>query len=81
MEHVPLWPGGASFGYIPKSDIAGSSGRSISRLISRVVCQFAIPPAMEECSSFSTSLSIGGPEVLILVILIGEGRICRFPDH
>jgi hypothetical protein len=30
VEHVPLCHGGASFGYIPKSDIAGSSGRSIS---------------------------------------------------
>jgi hypothetical protein len=25
VEHVPLWHGGASFGYIPKSGIAGSS--------------------------------------------------------
>jgi hypothetical protein len=30
MQHVPLWHGGASFGYILKSGIAGSSGRSIS---------------------------------------------------
>jgi hypothetical protein len=29
VEHVPLWHGGASLGYIPKSGIAGSSGRSI----------------------------------------------------
>ena len=27
VELVPLWHGGASFGYIPKSDMAGSSGR------------------------------------------------------
>jgi hypothetical protein len=27
---VPLWHGGASFGYIPKGGIAGSSGRFIS---------------------------------------------------
>jgi hypothetical protein len=26
VEHVPLWHGEASFGYIPKSGIAGSSG-------------------------------------------------------
>jgi hypothetical protein len=43
VEHMPLWPGGAPFGYIPKSSIAGSSGRSFSNflrtsiLISRVV--------------------------------------------
>jgi hypothetical protein len=30
MEHVPLWHGGASFGYITKSDIAGSFRRSNS---------------------------------------------------
>ena len=30
VEHVPLWHGGTSFGYIPKSGIAGSSGRSNS---------------------------------------------------
>jgi hypothetical protein len=30
LEHVPQWHGGASFEYIPKSDIAWSSGRSIS---------------------------------------------------
>ena len=24
VEHVPLWHGGASFGYIPESGIAGS---------------------------------------------------------
>jgi hypothetical protein len=29
VEHVPLWHGGASFGYIPKSGITGSPGRSI----------------------------------------------------
>jgi hypothetical protein len=29
MEHVALLHGGASFGYIPKCGIAGSSGRSI----------------------------------------------------
>jgi hypothetical protein len=33
VEHVPLWHGGASLGYIPMSGIAGSSGRSISNLL------------------------------------------------
>jgi hypothetical protein len=30
VEQVPLWHGGASFGYIPKSDIAESSGTFLS---------------------------------------------------
>ena len=45
VEHMTMWHGGASLEYIPKSGIAGSSGRSISnflrnpsRLISRVGC-------------------------------------------
>jgi hypothetical protein len=29
VEHVSLWYGEVSFGYIPKSDTAGSSGKSI----------------------------------------------------
>jgi hypothetical protein len=33
MEHVPLWHGGASFGYISKSGIAESSGRNISNFL------------------------------------------------
>jgi hypothetical protein len=30
VEHMPMWYGGASFGYMPKSDTALSSGRTIS---------------------------------------------------
>ena len=33
VEHVPLCHCGAPFGYIPKSVIAGSSGRSISNFL------------------------------------------------
>jgi hypothetical protein len=33
MEHKSLWYGGASFGYMPKSGIAGSSGRSITNFL------------------------------------------------
>jgi hypothetical protein len=33
---VLLWNGGASFGYIPKSSIARSSGRSISNFLRHV---------------------------------------------
>jgi hypothetical protein len=29
LEHIPLWYGGAYFRYMPKSDIAGSSGRTV----------------------------------------------------
>jgi hypothetical protein len=32
-EHMPLWHGGASFGYMPKSGIAGSSGRTSSNFL------------------------------------------------
>jgi hypothetical protein len=40
VEHVPLWHGGASFGYIPKSGIAGSSGRSISNFLRNLQINF-----------------------------------------
>jgi hypothetical protein len=33
VEHVPHWHCGASFGYIPKSAIAGTSGKSISNFL------------------------------------------------
>jgi hypothetical protein len=33
VVHVPLWHGGASFGYIPKGGIAGYSGISISNFL------------------------------------------------
>jgi hypothetical protein len=33
VEYVPLWHGWVSFGYIPKSTIAGSLGRSISNFL------------------------------------------------
>ena len=33
VEHVPLWHGEAAFGYIPKSSIDGSSGRSTSNFL------------------------------------------------
>ena len=40
VEQVPLWHGGASFGYIPKSGIAGSSGRSISNFLRNLQIDF-----------------------------------------
>jgi hypothetical protein len=33
VEHVFLWFGGASYGYMPKSGIAESSGRTISNFL------------------------------------------------
>ena len=33
VEHMPLWHGGVSFGYIPKSGIVGYSVRSISNFL------------------------------------------------
>ena len=56
VEHVSLWYSGASFGYMPGSGIAGTSGRAIPNFL-RVAVQFAIPPAMKEGSSFSTALT------------------------
>jgi hypothetical protein len=37
---VSLWHGGASFGYIPKSGIAVSSGRSISNFLRNLQTDF-----------------------------------------
>ena len=63
VKHVSLLYVGASFGYMSRSGIAGSSGRTISNFLRnwQIVFQssfyqLAIPPAMEECSSFSPSL-------------------------
>ena len=79
VEHVPLWHGGASFGYISKSGIAGSSGRSIFNFLRNLQIDF-----QSSCTSFqshqqwrSVPLSLHpcqyllSPEVLILAILIG----------
>ena len=79
VEHVPLWHGRASFGYIPKTGIAGSSGRSISSFLRNLQIDF-----QSGCSSLqshqqwrSVPLSphphqhVLSPEVLSLAILIG----------
>ena len=56
-ENVSLLHVGASFGYMPRSGIAGSSGSTVSNFLRNCQTDFqiAIPPATEECSSFSTS--------------------------
>jgi hypothetical protein len=77
---VPLWHGGASFGYIPKSGIAGTSGKYISNFLRNLQIDF-----QSGCTSFqshhqwrSSPLSphllqhMLSPEVLILAILTGE---------
>jgi hypothetical protein len=74
---VPLWDGGASFGYIPKSGIAGSEGRSISNFLRNLQIDF-----QSDCTSLqsyqqwrSVPLSphpiqhVLSPEVLILAIM------------
>ena len=40
VEHHALWHGGASFGCISKSGIAGSSGRSISSFLRNLQTDF-----------------------------------------
>ena len=40
VDQVSLWHGGASFGYIPKSGIAGSSGRFISNFLRKLQIDF-----------------------------------------
>jgi hypothetical protein len=40
VEHVPLWYDGASFGYMLKSSIAGSSSRSISSFLRKLKIDF-----------------------------------------
>jgi hypothetical protein len=83
VELVPLWHGGASFGYIPKSGIAGFSDRYISNILWNLQIDF-----QSGCTSLqshwhwkSVPLSphplqlMLSYEVLILSILIGEGGI------
>jgi hypothetical protein len=76
---VPLWHGGASFGYIPKSGIAGSSGKSISNFLWNLQigfqCGYTSLQSHQQWWSVPLSLHplqhVLSPEVLILAILIG----------
>ena len=79
MEHVLLWNGGASFGYLPKSGIAGSSGRTISRFLRNIQVDFKIRSiSLQSHQQWSNVPFSPHPcqhvlpsEVLILAILIG----------
>ena len=79
MENMPLWHCGATFGYIPKSGITRSSGRSICNFLRHFQIDF-----QNGCTSLkshwkgrSVPLSLHShqhalsPKVLILTILIG----------
>ena len=58
VEHVSLFPVEAYSGYMPRSGIAGSSGSTMPNFLRKPpewLYQLAILPAMEECSSSSTS--------------------------
>jgi hypothetical protein len=60
-KHVSLLYVGASFGYMPRNGIAGSSGRTIASFLKKhqivfqsCYYQLAFPTTREECSSFFT---------------------------
>jgi hypothetical protein len=62
VGHVSLLNVEASSGYMSRSGIAGSSGSTMSNFLKNLqtnqsewLYQLAILPAMDECSSFSTS--------------------------
>jgi hypothetical protein len=79
VEHVSLWHGGASFGYIPKSGIAGFSGRSMSNFLKNLQIDFQNGYTSLQFhqqwrnAPFSPHplQHVLSPEVLILAILIG----------
>jgi hypothetical protein len=79
VEHVPLWHGEASFGYVPKRGKAGSSGRSISNFLRNLQIDF-----QSGCTSLQSHKQwrnvplspqllqhVLSPVVLTLAILIG----------
>jgi hypothetical protein len=79
MEHMPLWNGRVSFGYIPKSGIAGSSGRSISNFLRKLQIDFQSSYISFQAHQQGSSVPLSqcpyqhvlSPEFLILSILIG----------
>ena len=78
MEHVSLLYVGASFGYMPRSGRAGSSGSTMLNFLRNRQTDFQSgrtslqSPAMEEHFSFPHPRQhLLSPEFLILAILIG----------
>ena len=80
VEHVSLWHGGTSFGFIPKSGIAGSSGRSISSFLSNLQMDFQSGcTSLQSHQQWRRSVPLSphphqhvlSPEFFILAILIG----------
>ena len=71
VEHVPLWHGGATFGYILKSGVAGSSGRSISNFLRKLRISLQSHQQWRSVPLSPHPLQhVLSPEVLILAILI-----------
>jgi hypothetical protein len=74
VEHVPLWHGGASFGFIFKSGIAGSSGRSISNFLRTLQIYFQSGCIILQFHRQWVSVPLSPhplQQVLILATLIG----------
>ena len=95
VEHMLLWHGGVSFGYIHKSGIAESSGRSVSNFLRNLQVDFQ--SGCTRLQSYQQWRSVPlpphplqhvlSPEVLLLAILIGvrwnlrDILILHFSDH
>jgi hypothetical protein len=78
-EHVSLLYVGGSFGYIPGSGIAGSSGRTISNILKNCQIDFHSSCTSLQCHQQWRSVPLSphphqhllSPEFLILAILTG----------
>ena len=79
VEHMFLWDGGASFGYMPMSGIAGCSGRTISNFLKN--CQIVFQRGCKSLHSHEQWKSVSlAPhflqhvlvhEFLVIIILMG----------